>query len=262
MPNFWLAVLLVYVFGTKMGVFPFGPGGASSYILSCLVLGTFAGCGLIPVIRSGVLGLLREIPTMFGGFLSGAVVVETVFDWPGIGRLANRAAITGDYRVSDSPLLNISEYPVLLGAVLEAVAMTLALKLVGDLLAVRAKVSINTEEDVQLEQESPAVPGVAGTQLRSDARRVPWVSLIILGIIFLVGFFAPLIVDDPLEILARDPLLLPGPGHLLGTDALGRDVLSRVIWGARASLVVAFSSTLLIGAVGVSLGLISGWVGG
>jgi peptide/nickel transport system permease protein len=50
--------------------------------------------------------------------------------------------------------------------------------------------------------------------------------------------------------------------HLLGTDELGRDVLSRIIWGSRASLLVAITSVLLAIAVGVPLGLISGYFGG
>ena len=50
--------------------------------------------------------------------------------------------------------------------------------------------------------------------------------------------------------------------HPLGTDTLGRDVASRLLYGARVSLVVGFSAVLLAGVIGVALGLLSGWYGG
>jgi peptide/nickel transport system permease protein len=50
--------------------------------------------------------------------------------------------------------------------------------------------------------------------------------------------------------------------HPLGTDTLGRDVASRLLFGARVSLIVGFSAVLLAGVVGVALGLLSGWYGG
>ncbi len=50
--------------------------------------------------------------------------------------------------------------------------------------------------------------------------------------------------------------------HPLGTDTLGRDVASRLLYGARVSLVVGFSAVLLAGVIGVALGLVSGWYGG
>lgn len=55
------------------------------------------------------------------------------------------------------------------------------------------------------------------------------------------------------------PLLHPSGGHLLGTDALGRDVLSRVIWGGRGPLLAAAASVVLGAGVGVPLGMIAGY---
>ncbi len=52
------------------------------------------------------------------------------------------------------------------------------------------------------------------------------------------------------------------PGHLLGTDQLGQDILSRVIYGARVSLTVGFFGVLLASAIGVTLGLSAGYLGG
>lgn len=56
--------------------------------------------------------------------------------------------------------------------------------------------------------------------------------------------------------------LAPGTAHWLGTDDLGRDVLSRLLYGARVSLGVSFSATLLAGAIGLTVGVLSGFLGG
>lgn len=79
------------------------------------------------------------------------------------------------------------------------------------------------------------------------------------------GFFAPL---SPLD-QSLDRYLKP-PGHMdaqgrtywLGTDQQGRDILSRVIWGSRISLVVGIATVLVSGFVGVTLGLVAGYCGG
>jgi peptide/nickel transport system permease protein len=61
----------------------------------------------------------------------------------------------------------------------------------------------------------------------------------------------------------RAPSLLGGPpGHVLGTDQLGRDILSRLIHGARVSLVVGLSAVAMAGSIGIVLGLVSGYYGG
>jgi peptide/nickel transport system permease protein len=57
-------------------------------------------------------------------------------------------------------------------------------------------------------------------------------------------------------------LSAPSASHWLGTDQYGRDIFSRLLYGARVSLLVAFSSTLVAGVVGCALGMLSGYVGG
>src|SRR5207248_6770378 len=56
--------------------------------------------------------------------------------------------------------------------------------------------------------------------------------------------------------------MLPSPAHWLGTDALGRDELTRLMWGARVSLTVAIGAQIIVILIGVSLGLVSGFFGG
>lgn len=82
----------------------------------------------------------------------------------------------------------------------------------------------------------------------------------ILGIIVLVALFAPVIA--PYGEAQQDPtasLAAPSREHLLGTDRLGRDVLSRMIYGSRVSLQVATASVAVAMAVGVPIGLIAGY---
>jgi peptide/nickel transport system permease protein len=71
------------------------------------------------------------------------------------------------------------------------------------------------------------------------------------------NFIAPL---DPLQTKASASLAAPDATHLLGADKMGRDMFSRIIYGARVSLIVAVTSTLLGGIIGVLLGLMSGYL--
>jgi peptide/nickel transport system permease protein len=57
-------------------------------------------------------------------------------------------------------------------------------------------------------------------------------------------------------------LVLPSPAHLLGTDDLGRDIASRVVYGARTSLSIGFGATIVAMAIGIPLGLTAGYIRG
>lgn len=85
----------------------------------------------------------------------------------------------------------------------------------------------------------------------------------LLLLILLMTVFAPWLAPyDPTAIDMTNRLAAPGPGHLLGTDALGRDVLSRVIYGGRASLLLAVIATSCSMALGLVIGLAAGYCGG
>ena len=93
--------------------------------------------------------------------------------------------------------------------------------------------------------------------------RTAFVGAVIAFLVALVAIFAPLLSPyDPLDQDVYHRLLSPQSGHLLGTDNFGRDVLSRIIYGARVSLVVGISSVLIGMVVGTSLGVIAGIKGG
>jgi len=89
----------------------------------------------------------------------------------------------------------------------------------------------------------------------------------ITGTIFLltilVAVFAPLLAPrDPLEFNTKSILASPWGEYLLGTDEFGRDILSRLLYGARPSLITAFCATALAMVMGVILGLVAGHFGG
>ena len=85
---------------------------------------------------------------------------------------------------------------------------------------------------------------------------------IILTFIFM-AILAPILAPyDPNETRVGGLYESPNPKFPMGTDRLGRDILSRIIWGSRTVLIVTFLSMVLSSACGVILGLISGYVGG
>ena len=87
-------------------------------------------------------------------------------------------------------------------------------------------------------------------------------GFIVLGWLFIAAF-APFVAPyDPIKVNVSDSLIPPGSAHWLGTDDLGRDVLSRVMWGARVSLSVGVISVSIGLLVGTSLGLAAGYLGG
>ncbi|HEY54683.1 MAG TPA: ABC transporter permease [Dehalococcoidia bacterium] len=95
-------------------------------------------------------------------------------------------------------------------------------------------------------------------------RKLVTFGLVVLVLMVIAAAFAPLLTPyDPYELGdAGESLLQPGGEHLLGTDLLGRDTLSRLIYGARTALMVGFISVFISGFIGVPLGIIAGYFGG
>jgi ABC-type dipeptide/oligopeptide/nickel transport system permease subunit len=88
-------------------------------------------------------------------------------------------------------------------------------------------------------------------------------GLVVLLFFLVVAIFAPLIVPyDPYENDVGNALQQPSATHLLGTDVLGRDTLSRVIYGARTSLLIGLSVVGISTIVGIILGILAGYYGG
>jgi peptide/nickel transport system permease protein len=89
------------------------------------------------------------------------------------------------------------------------------------------------------------------------------IGLVILGVLVVVAVLAPLIAPHDPEAIETDRVLRGlSLSHPFGSDALGRDVLSRVIFAYRVSLSVAIGSVLLAFAIGIPIGLVAGYFGG
>jgi peptide/nickel transport system permease protein len=107
-------------------------------------------------------------------------------------------------------------------------------------------------------------PG-AGTVLARFCRKKPLGAIggFLMVIILLTAVFADqLQTHDPIATDAGQSLARPGGDHWLGSDHLGRDIYSRIVHGARVSLIVGLASTLMGSVLGGFIGLLSGYIGG
>ncbi|MFN8524458.1 MAG: ABC transporter permease [Chloroflexota bacterium] len=127
-----------------------------------------------------------------------------------------------------------------------------------------------TSPTVDAGSEAPVVRRRSSRLLRSiRSRRIVMVALAIIALVVTWAIAAPLLAPHPprqgnVVDSKLPPSWLPQGERkfLLGTDELGRDVLSRVIYGAQISLMVGASAVALAGAMGVSMGLLAGYYGG
>jgi peptide/nickel transport system permease protein len=126
---------------------------------------------------------------------------------------------------------------------------------------------------------NPAVPqqGATSALARAPRARSLWADslrrllrnpgavagLVLLALLVAASLLAPQITRfDPSAITPRDRLLPPGAEHWFGTDAFGRDIYTRVVYGARVSLVIGVVSVVIATLLGVTMGVIAGYFGG
>ncbi|MCL4554776.1 MAG: ABC transporter permease [Actinobacteria bacterium] len=108
-----------------------------------------------------------------------------------------------------------------------------------------------------------AVPAANGLRRRLLKNRLAVVGALIVAGLVIVAAAAPLIAPyDPIEQNLPEQLKGPGPGHLFGTDDFGRDIFSRVVYGARVTIQVGVISVAIGLIAGVALGLLAGFYGG
>ena len=122
-------------------------------------------------------------------------------------------------------------------------------------------------------KKEPALTNTAktrssGNELRRMLRIFISRKIVILGfaiiLVLLIGaIFAPFLAPyDPYEQNLEEALKAPGHAHLLGTDAIGRDTLSRIIYGTRTSLIIGIVAISIAAFIGMLMGLIAGYFGG
>jgi peptide/nickel transport system permease protein len=123
--------------------------------------------------------------------------------------------------------------------------------------------------DITVSREDQA--SVRGRRVRSFIslmRRWPVSSIVIISLLVFTGIFAPWLAPEPerfgeIRNSFEKPAILGGDSRfILGTDQLGRDILSRILFGARISLLISVIVVVISGTFGTVMGLISAWYGG
>ncbi|SDE60914.1 ABC transporter permease [Desulfuromonas thiophila] len=97
---------------------------------------------------------------------------------------------------------------------------------------------------------------------RLPRNRMTLAGLLLVGLMCLLALLAPLLPGDPGAVDIGRQLLPPGPDAWLGTDDLGRDVLTRIAYGARISLLVGLVAVGIATLIGILLGALAGYYGG
>jgi len=122
--------------------------------------------------------------------------------------------------------------------------------------------------EAQVQQDALTASGVESRSRRQDflrtffSNRLAVFGAAILSIFILMAIFAPLIAPyDPLRQDLLDKFAPPSGEHLLGQDELGRDILSRIIYGARISLTAGLAAVAIATGVGTLIGVVSGYFG-
>ena len=122
--------------------------------------------------------------------------------------------------------------------------------------------------EAQIQHDAVAAPGVETRSRRQDflrtffSNRLAVFGTAIISIFILMAIFAPLIAPyDPLRQDLAGKFAPPSRAHLMGQDELGRDIFSRVIYGARISLTAGLAAVAIATSVGTIIGVVAGYVG-
>ena len=122
--------------------------------------------------------------------------------------------------------------------------------------------------EAQVQHDAAAAPGVETRSRRQDFRRVFFSNRLamfgtaLMTVFILMAVLAPLIAPyDPLQQDLAGKFAPPSRAHLMGQDELGRDILSRVIYGARISLTAGLAAVAIATAVGTVIGVAAGYLG-
>ena len=288
MPSFWLALLLMLFFGihlqwlpisglTSMNFDSLGPvdkvldlarhlalpilvytigslAGMSRYMRACMLevlrqdyILTAQAKGLSPrtiIWRHALRNALLPVITLLGlsvpGLIGGSVIIESIFALPGLGQLFYAAVMARDYTMIMGNLV--------LGAVL-----TLLGNLLADVWPIRASAAAGRFADMC----GPLLRRFLGRHL------MLCLGLGIVLVMSLAALCAPLLAPYDPNALHLDHILEPPSSMFwLGTDRLGRDVFSRLLYGGQISLWVGFVAVGISVSIGTGLGLISGYFGG
>jgi peptide/nickel transport system permease protein len=110
---------------------------------------------------------------------------------------------------------------------------------------------------------SPFAYFAAATLKAFNTNKTSWIGLVVFLIVVVAAIAAPVLAPyDPTDQNILEKLRPPSMEHWLGTDSFGRDTFSRLIYGARISLIIGVVSTLAAMIIGTAIGMLAGWHGG
>ena len=299
-PDFWLALLLMILFGVQLGWLPisglrslnweylaFWPAqwDFSQHLVLPIAVATFGGlAGFSRYMRQSMLEVVRQDYVQAArakglserlviaarpaerapagghhpglslpGLIGGSVIIESIFAIPGMGQLMVQSVFSRDY-------------PLMMGNLVIVATLTLFANLVADITygVVDPRIRLGgaaagRRVASRLRRVGSCASSGAGSRAtgwRSAAPR--WC-----GAVLIPGGPGPAArAWDPHRPDTKKILHPPSSSHWLGTDPLGRDVLSRVLYGSRISLAVGFVSVGIAAAIGVVLGAVAGYHGG
>jgi ABC-type dipeptide/oligopeptide/nickel transport system permease component len=245
--------------------------------------------------KNTMLPMVTMIALSLAYLVGGSIEVETVFSWPGLGRLSYDAIYDKDYPVMQGVFVLFSASVILANFFADVFYSLLDPRvqvetrtsqgfrgsLVGSfksLLAVLtgfpAALNLVLRLPLALWEAVSALPGLflaLPDRLRpvwSAFRRKPMamVGFFMLASVFLVAIFAPALApydpDARVRVTADTILAPPSSEHWLGTDDVGKDVLSQLIYGARISLLAGFAGAFISMFIGTLVGLLAGYYRG
>ena len=214
--------------------------------------------------RNALLPVVANAGFQFGILFSGIVVIELIFGIPGIGW-------------GLVAFVSWSELPTIQSYIMYLAFLALAINLVVDLIYAWLDPRVRYERDEGLLIKSntelistlePAAPGTPARWRGSPIRLVRnkplgAIGLLILLFTLVVAIGANVLAPhDPFEVSAQRIFLAPSPDFWFGTDAVGRDIFSRTMFGARTSILVGFLTMLLAASIGSIVGVSSAYFGG
>ena len=203
-------------------------------------------------LRNALIPIITVAELYMSTLIGNSVLTEIVFSRPGLGKLLVGA-------------LSQRDYTMLQGMMVIYTLAVVVVNLISDL----AYGFVDPQGEARVSDAlSAPTPRRAPTGLTTllsafNANKASWIGLAIVALVVAAALFAPLLAPyDPLEQDVLDRLKPPTADHLLGTDYYGRDTLSRLLYGARVSLVISLSATLIAMAAGAAIGMLAGWRGG
>jgi ABC-type dipeptide/oligopeptide/nickel transport system permease subunit len=122
---------------------------------------------------------------------------------------------------------------------------------------------INSGELQEFSEAPPKINAISHFFKIFFSRKIVIAGLVIIVLCSIAAIFAQWLAPyDPYEINPANSLASPSSEHWLGTDTLGRDYMSRMIYGARTSMLIGICSVLIAAGIGIILGLVAGYFGG